>query len=95
MDINTVKKIAHLSRLSLTEEEIQKHAGNLENVLALAEKMATLDTTHVEPMSHPLDLHQRMREDVVTEANQRDQLQKLAPLTEAGLYLVPQVIEEE
>ena len=55
--------------------------------------MQAVDTSNIEPLAHPLDAKQRMRADVVTEANRREQFQQHAPHTEAGLYLVPTVIE--
>jgi len=55
--------------------------------------MQSVDTEVVEPLAHPLDLVQRLRADAITEGNQRDKLQKLAPASEDGLYLVPKVLE--
>ncbi len=56
--------------------------------------MSQTDTSHVEPLAHPFDISQRLRADVVSEADLRDKYQKIAPQVEAGLYLVPKVIEE-
>ena len=66
---------------------------NLTNILDLVEQMNATDTDGVEPMAHPLDAHQRLRADEVTEKNQREHFQKNAPEVESGLFLVPQVIE--
>ena len=88
-----VKKIAHLARLALTEQESKDFAGSLSRILGLIEQMNAVDTTGIEPMAHPSDAALRVREDVVTEKNQRDRFQAVAPATEAGLYLVPRVIE--
>lgn len=88
-----VKKIAHLSRLAIDEQAIPHYAENLSNILALIEQMNAVDTESIEPMAHPLDVAQRLREDVISEPNLRDRFQALAPKTEAGLYLVPKVIE--
>lgn len=93
MDKETVKKIAMLARIQLSEDEIPYYQASLNKMLALEEKMLNIDTTHVEPMSHSLDAIQMMREDKVTESNQRELLQSIAPKTVAGLYLVPKVIE--
>lgn len=91
-----VEKIAHLARLSVAEEEISEYARNLTNILELAEKINNAETEHLCPMAHPLEsLTQRLREDDVTEINQRDKYQAIAPLTEDGVYLVPKVIEIE
>lgn len=88
-----VKNIAHLARLDIDENAIQDYASNLSSILDLVEQMNSIDTTDVLPMAHPQDVAQRLRDDVVTEQNQREQFQKIAPHTEAGLYLVPKVIE--
>ncbi|MDF2867169.1 MAG: glutamyl-tRNA amidotransferase [Gammaproteobacteria bacterium] len=88
-----VAKVAHLARLALNEADIPKYSENLTNILGFIEQMNEVDTSHIEPMAHPLDAHQRLRPDVVTEHNQRELFQTLTLHTEAGLYLVPQVIE--
>ena len=88
-----VENIAHLARLAIDDADIPNYANNLSNILELVEQMNAIDTTDVEPMAHPLDAVQRLRKDEVTEQNQRDHYQQIAPLTEAGLYLVPKVIE--
>ena len=87
------ENIAHLARLAIDDADIPNYANNLSNILELVEQMNAIDTTDVEPMAHPLDAVQRLRKDEVTEQNQRDHYQQVAPLTEAGLYLVPKVIE--
>jgi len=88
-----VENIAHLARLAIDDADIPNYANNLSNILELVEQMDEIDTTNVEPMAHPLDAVQRLRSDEVTEQNQREHYQQVAPLTEAGLYLVPKVIE--
>ena len=93
LDKNDVEKIAHLARLSLDENDIPGYAGSLSSILELVEQMNAVDTENVAPMAHPHDAFQRLREDVVTEENQREHFQKIAPEVEDGLYLVPQVIE--
>ncbi|QSB02032.1 Asp-tRNA(Asn)/Glu-tRNA(Gln) amidotransferase subunit GatC [Methylomonas sp. EFPC1] len=90
---NDVKKIAHLARLGIAEQDVEHYAKDLSGVLALMTQMGQLDTTGVTPMAHPLDQMQRLREDAVTETDQRDHFQTIAPQTEAGLYLVPKVID--
>ncbi len=90
-----VKKIAHLARLTMSEQDIALYLPQLSNILALVEQMNQADTTHIEPLANPLDLSQRMRTDRVTEINQRDAFQAIAPRVEAGLYLVPKVIDGE
>ncbi|MFA5824924.1 MAG: Asp-tRNA(Asn)/Glu-tRNA(Gln) amidotransferase subunit GatC [Gallionellaceae bacterium] len=88
-----VEKVARLARLAMTGQEIQTAQAQLSNIFGLIAEMQAVDTTGIEPMSHSQDLSQRLREDIVTEANQREAFQAIAPQTEAGLYLVPQVIE--
>jgi aspartyl-tRNA(Asn)/glutamyl-tRNA(Gln) amidotransferase subunit C len=88
-----VEKVARLARLAMTEQEIQTAQAQLSNIFGLIAEMQAVDTSGIKPMSHSQDLSQRLREDVVTEPNQREAFQAIAPQTEAGLYLVPQVIE--
>jgi aspartyl-tRNA(Asn)/glutamyl-tRNA(Gln) amidotransferase subunit C len=93
LSITDVEKVARLARLAMTEQEIQTAQAQLSNIFGLIAEMQAVDTSGIEPMSHSQDLSQRLREDVVTEPNQREAFQAIAPQTEAGLYLVPQVIE--
>jgi aspartyl-tRNA(Asn)/glutamyl-tRNA(Gln) amidotransferase subunit C len=93
LDSDDVKKIAKLARLAIDEADVPGYATNLSNILGLVEQMNSVDTAGVLPMSHPLDAVQRLREDVVTETDQREEFQRIAPATENGLYLVPRVIE--
>ena len=88
-----VRKIAHLARLKITPEEVSGYASNLSSILELVEQMNAVDTGDVEPMAHPQDVAQRLRQDIVTEKDQQSRFAEIAPQTEAGLYLVPKVIE--
>lgn len=88
-----VKKIAHLARLGIDERQIDNYANDLSNILDLMTQMGQTDTSGVAPMAHPLDQMQRLRSDAVTEVDQREHFQAIAPQTEAGLYLVPKVID--
>jgi len=88
-----VHKIAHLARLRLSEEEVSRYARDLSSILDLVQALRAVDTTGVLPMAHPLDATQRLRDDQVTETDARDRLQRNAPRVEAGLYLVPRVVE--
>ncbi len=88
-----VKKIAHLARLGIEEKNTAAYAQDLSGILDLIAQMDGLNTDAVMPMAHPLDHHQRLRPDVVTETNQRDQFQRIAPQIDSGLYLVPKVID--
>lgn len=88
-----VEKIAALARLAVNADDVSRYARDLSSILELVEKMNTVDTDGVAPMAHPLDLAQRLRADEVTESDQREQFQAIAPRVERGLYLVPRVID--
>lgn len=90
---NDVKKIAHLARLGIDESDIESYARDLSGMLDLMTQMSELNTDDVIPMAHPMDQVQRLRPDIVTEQNNRELFQAIAPQVEAGLYLVPKVIE--
>ena len=93
LDAEQVKKIAHLARIEINEADIPGYAETLSSILDLVDQMSAVNTDDVEPMAHPMDASQRLRADVVTEMNKREAFQSVAPKTEDGLYLVPQVIE--
>ena len=93
LDKQQVRKIAHLARLKIDEADIDNTASNLSSILHLVEQMGRVNTEGVTPMAHPFDAVQRLREDVVTETNQREAFQAIAPKVEDGVYLVPRVIE--
>jgi len=88
-----VNKIAHLARLGIDNQDIESYAKDLSGMLDLMTQMSELNTDHVVPMAHPMDQALRLRADVVTEPNNREKFQAIAPQVEAGLYLVPKVIE--
>ena len=89
-----VKKIAHLAQLSLSENEITLYTAQLSGMLDFIAQMDQIDTANVEPLAHPLNLSQRLRTDIVSEVDLREKYQRIAPQVEAGLYLVPKVIED-
>ena len=93
LDSKEVAKIAYLARLGVDESEYPDYARNLSDILSFVEQLNAVDTEGVEPMAHPLEAGQRLRADEVTEADQREHFQAIAPKVEAGLYLVPKVIE--
>ncbi|MDO8961536.1 MAG: Asp-tRNA(Asn)/Glu-tRNA(Gln) amidotransferase subunit GatC [Methylophilus sp.] len=93
LNIEDIKRIAHLARIEINEQEAASTLTKLSGILGLIEQMQAVNTEGIVPMSHSQDLAQRLREDVVTEANQRETFQAIAPMTEHGLYLVPKVIE--
>lgn len=88
-----IKRIAHLARIEISDAEADATLGKLTGILGLIEQMQKVDTTGIVPMSHSQDVTQRLRDDVVTETNQRELFQSIAPAVEGGLYLVPKVIE--
>ena len=88
-----IKKIAHLARIKITEEEANATIKKLSGILNLIEEMQKVETTNISPMSHAQSVTQRLRDDIVTEINRREKLQKIAPEVNGGLYIVPQVIE--
>ena len=90
---NDVEKIAHLARLAIDESDIDGYANELSNILGMVDQMDAVDTTGIQPQAHPLDAVQRLRVDEVSETDQRDYFQKIAPQVENGLFLVPKVIE--
>ncbi len=102
LNISDIKRIAHLARLEISEQEATQTLTKLTGILGLIEQMQAVDTTGIMPMSHSQDVVQRLRDDVVTQTNMREAFQANAPLigngsaekaVDAGLYLVPQVIE--
>lgn len=88
-----IARIAHLARVGTAPDELEPLAADLTSVLALVEQLQAIDTTDVEPMAHPASASLWLREDEVTESDQRDTLQKPAPETQDGYFLVPRVIE--
>lgn len=88
-----VLHIARLARLRISAEEAEIAQSQLNSIFSLIEQMQSVNTQGVEPMSHAIDVAQRLREDEVTEPDRRDKFQAIAPATENGLYLVPRVIE--
>ena len=88
-----VKKIAYLARLGIDSQDVESYAKDLSGMLDLMTQMNDLDTDGVIPMAHPMDQMQRLRPDEVTEHDNREKFQAIAPQVEAGLYLVPKVIE--
>lgn len=93
LSLEQVQRIAHLARIEISEAEARTTQDRLNGIFALIEQMQAVDTAGVEPMAHAQDLAQRLREDAVTEPDRRAAFQAVAPETEAGLYLVPKVIE--
>jgi len=93
LTLEQVRRVAHLARIEVSDAEAEATLGHLNGIFTLIEAMQAVDTRGVEPMAHAQDLAQRLRPDRVTEENRRTDLQAIAPETDAGLYLVPKVIE--
>lgn len=102
LNITDIKRIAHLARIQISEQEANQTLTKLTGILGLIEQMQAVDTSGITPMSHSQDVVQRLREDVVTATNQRETFQANAPIlgngsiekaVDNGLYLVPKVIE--
>lgn len=88
-----VKRVAQLAQLEISADENEAIRAQLDDILSLIEQLQAVDTHGVEPMAHVLDLGQRLRPDIVTESNRREDFLAIAPQTEAGLFIVPKVIE--
>ncbi|SMG66380.1 glutamyl-tRNA(Gln) amidotransferase, C subunit [methanotrophic bacterial endosymbiont of Bathymodiolus sp.] len=88
-----VNKIAYLARLGIDTQDTESYAKDLSGMLELVAQMSTVNTDNVTPMAHPLDQSQRLRPDQISESNQREDFQRIAPQVQANLYLVPKVIE--
>ena len=93
LDSNDVARIASLARLALAKDEAAGMQRELAAILELVERMQAVNTVGVEPLAHPLDYTARLRPDAVTEGNEREKFQSLAPAVQDGHYLVPRVIE--
>lgn len=93
VDPSDIEKLAELARLEISHETAAETAQSISQVLELVNQLQAVDTDNVSPMAHPLDAVQRLRADEVTETNQREELQAMAPAIQDGLYLVPKVIE--
>ena len=93
LDLDQVRRIAHLARIEITDDEAQRTLDQLSDIFRMIERMQAVDTSGVEPMAHPLGGSQRLRDDAVTEADQRATIIANAPEQQDGLILVPKVIE--
>ncbi len=91
--LTDVNRIADLARIEIQTKEAEAVLSQLSNIFSLIEQMQAVDTTNIEPMSHAQDMNLRLRQDVITEKDQRELFQSIAPQVETGLYLVPKVIE--
>ena len=88
-----IEKLCLLARLEITSSEMSDVEAKLTDIVTLVDELQAVDTDGVTPMAHPLDRAQRLRQDAVTEIDDRERIQDGAPAVEQGLYLVPKVIE--
>ncbi len=93
LDATDINKIAKLAHLNITDDECQRYAASLNNILSLMDHLQTVDTSDIEPLKNPFDTAQPLRNDIATEPNRRAAYQSVAPATQDGLYLVPQVLD--
>ena len=97
LTLQEIDRIANLARLELNAEESERMLTQINGFFGIVEAMQAVDTTGVQPMAHPVaaiqDVQLRLREDVVSEPNNREANQQSAPAVERGLFLVPKVIE--
>jgi aspartyl-tRNA(Asn)/glutamyl-tRNA(Gln) amidotransferase subunit C len=88
-----IEKIAALARIRIDDAQMAEVTERIGRILDLVDQLQAVDTADVEPMANPHDASQRLRQDEVTEGNQREAFQAIAPAVEDGLYLVPRVVE--
>ena len=93
VDRSEIEKLAVLARIEMTDEAAEQVASSISEVLELVDQLQAADTDGIAPMAHPMDAVQRLRVDEVSESDQHEKFQAIAPATENGLYLVPKVID--
>ena len=93
LTLEQVRRVAHLARIEVSDAEAESTLGQLNAIFSLIEEMQAVDTSGIAPMAHAQDLAQRLRADRVSESDRREAFQAVAPETDAGLYLVPKVID--
>lgn len=93
LSLQDIERIARLARIAVSAEEAQVWQQQINDIFRLVERMQAVDTTDILPMAHAQDVSQRLRDDIVTERDEREKFLAIAPQTEDGLYLVPRVIE--
>ncbi len=93
IESSDIAKLAKLARIEINDADARETASRISNVLALVDQLQAINTDGVLPMAHPLDAVQKLRPDMISETNQREAFQAIAPATQDGLYLVPKVIE--
>ena len=93
VDVATVKRVARLARLAVTEDEAVRMTGELNGILGFVEQLSEVDVNGVEPMTSVIPMAMKMRKDVVNDGNIADRIVANAPLTEQNFFEVPKVVE--
>ena len=93
LDQQAIEHLAHLARLQLEEDAKHQIEKDLNQIVSMVNQISSVNTQNIDPMAHPFEVSQRLRKDEVSETNQRDELLKLTPQTESGLFLVPKILE--
>lgn len=93
VDTATVKRVAHLARIAITEEDAERVTGELNGILGFVEQLNEVDVSGVEPMTSVIPMEMRKREDAVTDGNKAGDIVANAPATDENFFLVPKVVE--
>lgn len=93
VDLGTVRRVAHLARLAVSEEELPALQGELNAILAFVEQLSAIDVSAIEPMTSIVPMTLPLREDVVTDGHYPDKVLANAPEAEGGFFTVPKVVE--
>jgi aspartyl-tRNA(Asn)/glutamyl-tRNA(Gln) amidotransferase subunit C len=93
VDVATVKRVARLARLAVTEDEAQRMMGELNGILGFVEQLSEVDVTGVEPMTSVTPMVMKKRQDVVTDGDIAERVVANAPLTDNNFFQVPKVVE--
>lgn len=93
VDLATVKRVAHLARIAVSEDDANRMTGELNAILGFVEQLGEVDVTGVEPMTSVTPMAMRKREDIVTDGNKADDIVANAPNSDRNFFLVPKVVE--
>ncbi len=93
VDLTTVKRVAHLARIAVSEDDAQRMTGELNAILGFVEQLNEVDVTGVEPMTSVTPMKMRLREDKVTDGGIAAAIVANAPVTEENFFVVPKVVE--
>jgi aspartyl-tRNA(Asn)/glutamyl-tRNA(Gln) amidotransferase subunit C len=93
VDLETVKRVAHLARIAVSDDEAQKMQGELNAILGFVEQLGEVNVDGVQPMTSVIDMQMKKRQDIVTDGNRAGEIMENAPLSEDGFFMVPKVVE--